>query len=194
MSTPSAQHAEPSLPEKVLLIEAALRTARVPHAFGGAIALAYYATPRATIDIDVNVFVGAGRAEDVLAALARLGADAPSASERTRLSRDGQTRIHWGRTPIDLFFSYDAFHDACMERRRAFPFGPGETIHVLSAEDLVVFKAIFDREKDWRDIAELVFAEGEGLDAAWISDWVERILGRDDARHRRLLEALAATA
>lgn len=193
-STSSPKPAEPSLPEKILLIEAALRTARVPHAFGGAIALAYYATPRATIDIDVNVFVEAGRADDVLAALVRLGADAPSAGERTRLARDGQTRTHWGRTPIDLFFSYDAFHDACMERRRAFPFGPGETIHVLSAEDLVVFKAIFDRDKDWRDIAELVFAEGESLDAAWIGDWVERIVGRDDPRHRRLLEALAATA
>lgn len=194
MTSPRAAAVEPSLPEKILLIEAALRAARVPHAFGGAIALAYYATPRATIDIDVNVFVDAGRAEAVLAALARLGVDAPSAGERTRLERDGQARIHWGRTPIDLFFSYDAFHDACLERRRAFPFGPGETIHVLSAEDLVVFKATFDREKDWRDIAELVFAAGEGLDAAWILDWLERIVGRDDARYRRCREALSAVS
>ncbi len=35
---------------------------------------------------------------------------------------------------------------------------------------------------------------GESLDAAWIGDWVERIVGRDDPRHRRLLEALASTA
>ena len=33
---------------------------------GGALALAYYATPRATIDIDVNVFVSVARAEEVL--------------------------------------------------------------------------------------------------------------------------------
>src|SRR5690606_36278438 len=136
---------EPSLAEKVVLIEAALQAARIPHAFGGAIALAYYETPRATIDIDVNVFVEATRADDVLAALERLGAAAPTESERLRLRRDGQARIRWGRTPIDLFFSYDAFHEACMERRRVYPFGRGETIYVLSAEDLVVFKAIFDR-------------------------------------------------
>lgn len=173
-----------------MLIEAALQAARIPHAFGGAIALAYYATPRATIDIDVNVFVEATRADDVLAALERLGAAAPTESERLRLRRDGQARIRWGRTPIDLFFSYDAFHDACMERRRVYPFGRGETIHVLSAEDLVVFKAIFDREKDWRDIAELVFASGDELDAAWITDWLERIVGRDDERFRRAAEAL----
>ncbi len=176
-----------------MLIEAALQAARIPHAFGGAIALAYYATPRATIDIDVNVFVDASRADAVLAALARLGAAAPTESESVRLRRDGQARIRWGWTPIDLFFSYDAFHDACMERRRAYPFGPGETIHVLSAEDLVVFKAIFDREKDWRDIRELVFAAGGELDAEWIRDWLERIVGRGDARYRRALEALEAT-
>lgn len=181
---------EPSLADKVLLIEAALQTARIPHAFGGAIALAYYATPRATIDIDVNVFVEASRADDVLAALARLGAEAPSESESVRLRRDGQARIRWGSTPIDLFFSYDAFHDACMERRRAYPFGPGETIHVLAAEDLVVFKAIFDREKDWRDIAEVVFAAEDDLDTEGIKRWLERIVGREDERFRRCAEIL----
>ena len=187
-----APAAEPSLPEKVLLIEAALQSARIPHAFGGAIALAYYATPRATIDIDVNVFVESSRADDVLMTFHRLGADTPTEREALRLQRDGQVRIRWGSTPIDLFFSYDAFHDACMERRRAFPFGQGETIHVLAAEDLVVFKAIFDREKDWRDIAELVYAVGEDLDAAWIMDWLERIVGRNDERFRRCAEALEA--
>jgi len=181
---------EPSLADKVVLIEAALRAARIPHAFGGAIALAYYATPRATIDIDVNVFVDARRSDSVLSALERLGVAPPTEAEATRLRRDGQVRLRWGSTPIDLFFSYDAFHDACMERRRAQPFGPGETIHVLSAEDLVVFKAIFDREKDWRDIAELAFAAGGELDGAWITDWLERIVGRDDERYRRCAAAL----
>lgn len=181
---------EPSLADKVVLIESALRAARIPHAFGGAIALAYYATPRATIDIDVNVFVDASRADGVLVALERLGASPPTENEWVRLRRDGQARIRWGRTPIDLFFSYDAFHDACMERRRAYPFGRGETIHVLSAEDLVVFKAVFDRAKDWRDIAEVVFATGGELDSAWIMHWLERLVGPADERFRRASEAL----
>ena len=181
---------EPSLSEKVLLIEAALQSARIPHAFGGAIALAYYATPRATIDIDVNVFVESDRADDVLAVLRRLGADDPTPTESTRLQRDGQARIHWGSTPIDLFFSYDAFHDECMNRRRAYPFGAGETIHVLGPEDLIVFKAIFDRDKDWRDIRELVFAMGEELDRSRILAWLDRIVGPEDERYARCAEAL----
>ncbi len=182
---------QPSLSQKVLSIESTFRASGIPHAFGGAIALAYYATPRGTIDIDVNVFLPADRAGEVLDALARLGVEAPSEREATRLRRDGQTRIHWGASPIDLFFSYDPLHDACLTRRRAFPFGESETIHVLSAEDLAVFKVVFDREKDWRDLDELTFSMGDELDHAWIETWLERIVGREDARFDRWNALLA---
>ncbi|MFK7896563.1 MAG: hypothetical protein AB8G23_12045 [Myxococcota bacterium] len=188
---PSGDKPEPGLPEKLLLIEAAFCRARLPHAFGGAIALAYYATPRATIDIDVNIFVDSERANEVVVTLSRLGVAEPTESEWLRLRRDGQARLHWGITPVDLFFSYDAFHDACLERRRVFPFGESDTLHVLAAEDLMIFKAIFDREKDWRDIAELVFSLGEELDGAWVRDWLIRIVGEEDERFQRCCAALA---
>ena len=128
-----------SLSEKVLLLEEGLRQHGIPHAFGGAIALAYYATPRATIDIDVNLFVSVERADEVLHLLESLGAEPLRKGERTRLKRDEQARVHWDRTPLDLFFSYDALHDSCLERRQRVPFGEGDAIHVLSAEDLLVF-------------------------------------------------------
>src|SRR5947209_7381077 len=54
-----------TLAQRVLAIEGALPT--IPHAFGGALALAYYAEPRATIDIDLNVFVPVDRYPDVAA-------------------------------------------------------------------------------------------------------------------------------
>ena len=181
-----------SLSEKVLLIEEGLRQSRIPHAFGGAIALAYYATPRATIDIDLNVFVPVSRADDVIQVLHGLGAGPLSPEERERLQRDEQARLRWDGTPIDLFFAYDLFHDSCLERRCVFPFGEGDTIHVLSAEDLVVFKVMFDRDKDWRDIGEVIYALASELDGAYVWHWLDRILGRDDPRHGRLREALAA--
>ena len=62
------------LDEKIVALENALEGAGIPHAFGGAHALAYYATPRATHDIDLNVFVGADRAAELLRLLAGLGA------------------------------------------------------------------------------------------------------------------------
>ena len=181
--------AAPSLSEKVLLIEEGLRQRRIPHAFGGAIALAYYATPRATIDIDVNVFLSVDRADLVLGVLEGLGAEPLQDEERAQLERDEQVRVHWDATPVDLFFSYDALHDSCLERRQRMPFGDGDSIHVLAAEDLLVFKALFDRDKDWRDIEELVYAMAGDLDAAYARGWLERIVGKADPRHRRLRNA-----
>jgi len=180
------------LSEKLLQIEAALVRQRLPHAFGGAIALAYYGTPRATIDIDLNLFVSVARADAVLRVLAALGADPPTPAERERLQRDEQARLLWEGTPIDLFFAYDPFHDSCLERRCVFPFGEGDSIHVLSAEDLVVFKAMFGRDKDWRDIGELAFALGGALDRDYVWHWIDRILESDDPRRARLRDALAA--
>jgi hypothetical protein len=179
-----------TLSEKLLLIEEGFRARRIPHAFGGAIALAYYATPRATIDIDVNVFADVGRADEVLELLETLGAEPLSDEERTRLTSDEQARVYWDRTPIDLFFSYDALHDSCLARRQHVPFGEGDAIHVLAAEDLLVFKVLFDREKDWRDIEELIYAMADEFDAGYAKYWLARIVGESDPRFGRMVELL----
>ncbi len=51
-----------TLVEKVVALSDALTTAGVPHAFGGAIALAYCTEdPRGTRDVDVNAFVPASQ-------------------------------------------------------------------------------------------------------------------------------------
>ena len=46
------------LPAKIVALHRALERAQLPHAFGGALALAWCTQrARGTIDIDVNVFV-----------------------------------------------------------------------------------------------------------------------------------------
>lgn len=177
--------------EKIVAIERALEAAGIPHAFGGANALAYYGTPRATADIDLNVFVASSRAREVLDALAAIGVSTEGERLRERIARDGQARVFWERTPIDLFFSYDPLHDSSMQRRRRVDFG-GDEIHVLSAEDLMVYKVVFDREKDWRDIAEVIFAAEGELDFDYVREWIAKIVPEDDprpARFERLVES-----
>ena len=54
----SDRSAVPGIVEQILAIHGALGDARLPHAFGGALALAWCTQrARGTIDIDVNVFV-----------------------------------------------------------------------------------------------------------------------------------------
>jgi hypothetical protein len=180
-----------ALDEKVAALARAMTRAHIPHAFGGAIALAYYATPRGTHDVDINVFVPARDFDRVLESLLPLGIDAPTPALRRALARDEQVRLGWDETPLDLFFSYAALHDECLQRRREVPFG-SERITILGPEDLAIFKVLFDRAKDWRDLAELLFAQGERFDRALVLGWLERILEAGDERLVRFAALLAA--
>lgn len=178
------------LDEKVSVLARSLGAAAVPHAFGGAIALTYYATPRGTRDVDVNVFLPTSELDRVLRVLLPLGAEPPTPDERRAFERDGQLRLTWDQTPVDLFFSYTELHDACLERRRTVPFGR-DRIAILSAEDLAVFKILFDRDKDWRDLGEVLLAQGAGFDAEYVIGWLERILPAGDSRLDRFRGLLA---
>ena len=177
--------AEPSLPGKVTAIHGALRSAKIPHAIGGALALAYYAEPRATIDVDVNVFVSPERWQDVVEALAALGVDAGKL-DPDALRRDGQCRLWWGDNPVDLFFANAEIHEAMRKGVRRAPFAEG-TIPILAPEHLAVCKAMFDRPKDWLDIEQMLVATSP-LDLEEIKGWLERMVGKDDPRMGRLLE------
>jgi len=148
-----------------------LTDAGIDHGFGGALALNYYADPRATVDVDLCVFVP--WAEGVAG---------------IRLYKEGES------APLDVFFSLDDTYDEIAARVRPKPFGPGRhQLPFLSAEDIVLFKLSFNRDKDWVDIRRVV-ADGPDLDLTY----VERILVaiRGPQMHPRVarLRAMVADA
>jgi hypothetical protein len=57
-------------------------------------------------------------------------------------------------------------------------------IPVLDCTALVVFKALFDRTRDWADIEAVIEAGAADLTEA--RAWLERVLGRDDPIVHRL--------
>lgn len=158
------QHLLPS--EKLLALRRVFYVSQIPYAFGGAIALFYYRDPRSTTDIDINVFLPPARQAEVLAVLGELFAVDPEGLG-SEIEANGQARALWGTTFVDLFFADTDFHDAMARRVRHEPF-LDEVIPVLSAEDLLVCKALFDRPKDWLDIAAVVASQGPGLDGAYV--------------------------
>jgi hypothetical protein len=176
---------EPSLPEKVIVVHEALTEARVPYALGGALALAYYADPRATIDIDVNVFLPTARWREAIDELVALGVSTDTL-DPPALERDGQCRLWWGDNAVDLFFAYDPIHNEMRKQARRVPFG-GVTVSILGPEHLAVCKAMFDRRKDWLDIEQMMIATDE-LDMRAIEGWLTRMAGAEDHRLRRLRE------
>jgi hypothetical protein len=174
-----------SLADRIVALHDAL--GGVPHAFGGALALAYCAEPRATVDIDLNLFVPPERLDEVAIPLQALGVTIDDvAADLVR--RVGQARVWWDATPIDLFFAYDAFHDAAAKARRAVPFADVE-IPILAPEHLMACKAVFNRGKDWVDI-DAMRTLGRAVDTAEVLRWVARIAGDEDPRYERLATLL----
>ena len=171
-----------TLPEKILAIHAALAGADVPHAFGGALALAWCtARARGTIDIDVNLFAAPGDARHLLAALPRdvVWSDADLAL----VERDGQVRLWWGPTPVDVFTSTTPFHEHAATRVRWEHLG-GQPLPFLDCDDLAVFKAFFNRTRDWADLEEM--AAAGTLDVESVAGVLVTYLGADDERLERL--------
>ncbi len=172
------------LGDRLLAVHDALDQARIPHAIGGAIALGYCTLePRGTRDLDVNVFVGPDRVRDVFAALPT--GVAISGLSLEQAERDGQVRVWWEQTPIDLFFSVLPFHDQVASEVRQVSF-EGRSIPVLDCTALAVFKAMFARPRDWVDIESMV--EARALDLEEASRWVREMAGADSAEARKLTE------
>ena len=176
------------LVEKLLAIHAALKRHALPHAFGGAIALAYCVQePRGTRDLDVNIFVDASRAADVLAALP--GRVRVEEGDVEKVIRDGQTRLFWDGVPVDVFLNNLPLHEE-VANGVVWVDMQGTQIPVLDCASLVIFKSFFARTRDWGDIEEVALATPEDVDAAVKA--VAELVGEEAPSFKRLAEISAA--
>ena len=78
------------------------------------------------------------------------------------------------------------FHEHLAEHCRWEPFG-GSEVPFLGCTDLAVFKAFFDRTKDWADLEEM--AAAGTLDVDRVAGILAHYLGSPEARIDRLRSA-----
>jgi len=176
-----------SLADRILTIHELLDKADVAHAFGGALALAYCTgEPRATRDIDINIFLPA---EEVLVVQKALRSVIEFTESQLRyLQAEGQTRVFWDDTPVDLFFNVSDLHQH-MSMKTSHGLLDGVEIPVLSAEYLAIFKAMFNRTKDWADLEAMV--EEGSFNSDFVVSQLVDLLGAQDARIERLSRLVA---
>lgn len=179
------------LPDEIVVIHRVLVEADIPHGFGGAIALAYWGTPRYTHDVDVNIALPSDDHARVLDALANAFPLTDRAKAERDIARIAQTRLRWGDVPVDLFFADTPFHDAIAARTREMPYIADITIPVISAEDLILCKAFFNRPKDWFDIETIITVRAR-LDVAYLHHWLKEFPDADGERLSRIGRLLAA--
>jgi hypothetical protein len=167
---------------KLFAIHDSLTAAGLAHAFGGAIALAYCTEePRGTRDLDVNIFTDASRAETAVAGLPAQVSVA--ATDRKALVREGQARLWWDDTPIDVFLNNHPFHERVAAGVVWVPLEERQ-IPVLDCASLVVFKALFNRTRDWADVEAVADGSPPHIDQAAAT--ISEMLGPDDPIYRRL--------
>ncbi len=162
--------------EAILLVDHRLRAAKIPFAFGGALALMFCTgEPRTTADLDVNVFLPTSEVDAVLRALE------PDVSydraARQALQEDGQARLWIDRTALDLFFSTSSFHETISSQVVTHELW-GAQLPFLSCSDLAVFKAFFNRRKDWADLEAMI--DAGMLDTDVVVETLTHYLGDDE--------------
>ena len=154
---------------------------RVPYAIGGALAYGQYGIPRATNDVDVNVFVESSELDTVFTALRTLGVSVDDAAARLAAEREGLVVLRIADFRLDVFTpSIDFAWEAGRTRVRHTVDGVG--VWFLSAEALCVFKLLFFRGKDLVDLERLIAVQGRAVDTAYVRAQVAAMLGEDDPR------------
>jgi hypothetical protein len=166
-----------------LRIAAELERRGIPHALGGALCLGAYGIPRATIDVDINVFVEAHELGPVLDALQAVGVGIDEAAARRRAEDDGMFEGYIGPMRIDVFVPSIEFSQEAARTRRQFA-PEGQPTWFLSCEALCVFKMLFFRGKDLVDLERLIAVQGTTLDALYVRRWLCEMVGDEDERMR----------
>lgn len=161
-----------------------LERSGLPYAFGGAIAYSAWAEPRATRDVDLNLWIDTAalpRAFDVLEGLGvTLDREAAVREARERgmfVGRHGEYRV-------DVFVPSVPFYDEALRGRVRVRLAGRET-WVLSAETLAVFKMLFFRPKDLADVGRLLHIQRDHFDRAFVRRALIEMLGEADERIAR---------
>ena len=110
------------------------------------------------------------------------------ADDVEKVRRDGQVRLMWSDTPVDVFMNIVPFHEEAQAGVREVEF-MGRRIPVLGCTSLAVFKAMFDRTKDWGDIESMLGART--VDVAAVETWLAEMTGPASERVARFARVAA---
>lgn len=181
---------DPSALDVAIELGAAFEAHHIDYAIGGALAYGFWGIPRATVDVDINLFCPEAALAEVVQVTAPLGIALDVEAARSQAEADGLIVVQYRGMRVDLFvpsipFSWEAL------RTRVRVTLKGHAVWILSAEATAVFKLLFFRAKDVVDLQRLVAVQGARLDDAYVRRWIVDMVGEDDARVARWDRLLA---
>ncbi len=136
-------------------ITAILDEFHVPYMLIGGLAVSLWGEPRATLDVDLSLWVEPTDFDATVSALCERVAALP----KDPLAFAAETRVlpvsSSEGVRVDLVFAALAAEKQAIGRGVPKQVG-GKTVVVCSVEDLVLMKLISEREKDWEDARRLL--------------------------------------
>jgi len=163
--------------ERLLAAARALaETTRQPVVVIGGIARSVWASPRATLDLDV--VYGGERLEDVVAASATIGLLAVP-EEVAALSSSCMTRLRLPDQPtgpvrLDVLAASHPYHRRMIARSRELE-RFGRWLRFACPEDVILLKLLADRPRDRLDVQAILEAQGEKLDLELLRSEAEEL-------------------
>ena len=141
----------------------------------GALALGVWGTIRATQDIDFLILLEDDRRDAVVASLSAAGFQIDATwADLNPNAKDSFVRFGFGPHPVDLMLARDAYHREALARRRPVAI-EGLTMHVASAEDLILLKLRAGRDQDYVDVTAIAVRQGPALDVLYLRSWASRL-------------------
>lgn len=164
-----------------ILLSEELGTRNIECAVGGSLALGIWSTPRATLDVDLNVYAQShDQVDSLFQSLSVLGAvylseahgqnpiTLPEAREKS--AKDAIIHCTINNIDCDLFLDRTAAQRASKRRKKAVVIRR-RTVNFVDAETLACYKLVWQRPKDLVDLDMLFaayFNRGDRLDVDYI--------------------------
>ena len=172
------------LVEVIHWLEGVFDRVGVRRSYGGAIAYNYYGPPRLTQDVDVLVLAPDMRIpalmDEFITAGCQHGDARPQPIDLRAVLADLRGKSHLAvflcqGVRVEVFAPWHPFHHRVLDRSPQRDL-EGRQIRIHAAEDLIVFKKIFDRPKDLGDIRAMLMTQKGSLDLARIREEAKALL------------------
>jgi hypothetical protein len=160
------------------------------YAVVGGLANAAWGMVRATRDVDIKVLIKDGRYED----FAEIAKKTFTPRELPVTSPLIVSVLTPSSVAVDFLLSIPGYESNIFERAVEHRLGPLK-IWICSPEDLVIQKALANRDKDWLDIKGLLVEQMGKLDYPYIKDWLAQFAKAFDSpelldRYLKLIDEL----
>ena len=155
-----------------------LEDSGVPHMLTGSLASAYYATPRATQDVDLVIDTDPVGLDRVVARLGDAGYYVDRGAAQQALESHGQFNAidPVGGWKVDLIIKKDRSFSRTEFDRRASASLLGVEVSLASLEDVLLAKLewsrLGDSELQRRDVTQLLERAGDRMDLSYVERWV----------------------